>query len=49
LINGISGYDRATAKQVGPSIPDDLAAPFGLDRFLEGRMIDENVAAAVAR
>jgi sarcosine oxidase subunit beta len=28
--------------------PGDLAAPFGLERFTEGRMIDESVAAAVA-
>ena len=28
--------------------PGDLAAPFGLGRFAEGRMIDESVAAAVA-
>ena len=28
--------------------PGALAAPFGLDRFREGRMIDESVAAAVA-
>ncbi len=27
---------------------DPVAAPFGLDRFREGRMIDESVAAAVA-
>ncbi|MFN3614174.1 MAG: sarcosine oxidase subunit beta family protein [Rubrimonas sp.] len=27
---------------------DPIAAPFGLDRFVEGRMIDESVAAAVA-
>jgi sarcosine oxidase subunit beta len=27
---------------------DPVAAPFGLDRFVEGRMIDESVAAAVA-
>ena len=26
----------------------ELAAPFGLDRFVEGRMIDESIAAAVA-
>jgi sarcosine oxidase subunit beta len=28
--------------------PGALAAPFGLARFAEGRMIDESVAAAVA-
>ena len=31
-----------------PGAPDKVAAPFGLERFKEGRMIDESVAAAVA-
>jgi sarcosine oxidase subunit beta len=28
--------------------PDEIAGPFSLGRFREGRMIDESVAAAVA-
>ena len=33
---------------VGRQGGDDIADPFSLDRFTEGRMIDESVAAAVA-
>ncbi|PWE33997.1 sarcosine oxidase subunit beta [Maritimibacter sp. 55A14] len=44
----IPGSGWATAEMVAKGEPGDLAAPFGLDRFAEGRMIDESVAAAVA-
>jgi len=44
----IPGSGWATAEMVAAGEPGDLAAPFGLDRFREGRMIDESVAAAVA-
>jgi sarcosine oxidase subunit beta len=37
-----------TAEMLAKGAPGDLAGPFGLDRFREGRMIDESVAAAVA-
>lgn len=41
-----SGWSMAATLAKGE--PDEIAAPFGLDRFTEGRMIDESVAAAVA-
>ena len=44
----IPGSGWATAEMVANGTPGDLAAPFGLNRFTEGRMIDESVAAAVA-
>jgi sarcosine oxidase subunit beta len=44
----IPGSGRATAEMVAKGTPGELAGPFSLDRFREGRMIDESVAAAVA-
>jgi sarcosine oxidase subunit beta len=44
----IPGSGWATAEMLATGAPGALAAPFGLDRFAEGRMIDESVAAAVA-
>jgi sarcosine oxidase subunit beta len=44
----IPGSGWATAEMVAKGTPGDLAGPFSLDRFREGRMIDESVAAAVA-
>ena len=44
----IPGSGWATAEMLARGAPGDLAAPFGLERFREGRMIDESVAAAVA-
>ncbi|WP_424933398.1 sarcosine oxidase subunit beta family protein [Amaricoccus macauensis] len=44
----IPGSGWATAEMLAKGEPGDLAAPFSLDRFREGRMIDESVAAAVA-
>lgn len=44
----IPGSGWATAEMLARGTPGDLAAPFGLERFVEGRMIDESVAAAVA-
>jgi sarcosine oxidase subunit beta len=44
----IPGSGWAMAKTLAKGEPDEIAAPFGLDRFREGRMIDESVAAAVA-
>lgn len=41
-----SGHCFAATMAAGE--PDAVAAPFSLDRFAEGRMIDESVAAAVA-
>jgi sarcosine oxidase subunit beta len=41
-----SGWGMAATLARGE--PDELSGPFGLDRFTEGRMIDESVAAAVA-
>ena len=43
----IPGSGWATAALVAKG-EDPVAGPFGLDRFTEGRMIDESVAAAVA-
>ncbi len=36
------------AEMLAKGAPGELAGPFGLERFAEGRMIDESVAAAVA-
>ena len=44
----IPGSGWATADMLADGAPRDLAAPFTMDRFKEGRMIDESVAAAVA-
>ena len=44
----IPGSGYATAEMISKGAPGKLAAPFGLERFVEGRMIDESVAAAVA-
>ena len=44
----IPGSGWATAEMVANNGASALAGPFGLDRFKEGRMIDESVAAAVA-
>ena len=41
-----SGWSLAATMASGE--PDALAAPFGLERFSEGRFIDESVAAGVA-
>jgi sarcosine oxidase subunit beta len=43
----IPGSGWATASLIANG-EDDVAGPFGLERFTEGRMIDESVAAAVA-
>ena len=43
----IPGSGWATAGLIAKG-EDPIAGPFGLDRFTEGRMIDESVAAAVA-
>ena len=44
----IPGSGLATAEMIALGNPGKLAEPFGLNRFFEGRMIDESVAAAVA-
>jgi sarcosine oxidase subunit beta len=44
----IPGSGWATAELVAKGSPGELAGPFSLNRFVEGRMIDESVAAAVA-
>ncbi len=44
----IPGSGWAMAATVARGEPDDIAGPFSLGRFREGRMIDESVAAAVA-
>ncbi len=44
----IPGSGWATAEMLARGYPGPLARPFGLERFREGRMIDESVAAAVA-
>jgi sarcosine oxidase, subunit beta len=36
------------AATLAQGAPHDLVAPFGLDRFVSGRLIDESAAAAVA-
>ena len=42
------GSGHCFAATMASGEPDAVAAPFSLDRFAEGRMIDESVAAAVA-
>ena len=42
------GSGHCFAATMASGDPDAVAAPFSLDRFHEGRMIDESVAAAVA-
>jgi sarcosine oxidase subunit beta len=44
----IPGSGVAMAETLAKGEPGELAAPFSLERFREGRMIDESVAAAVA-
>ena len=44
----IPGSGWAMAEMMANGTPGALAAPFGLDRFREGRFIDESVAAGVA-
>ena len=44
----IPGSGWAMAELVAKGEPGELAAPFGLNRFKEGRFIDESVAAGVA-
>ncbi len=44
----IPGSGWAMADLMAHGEPGSLAAPFGLDRFREGRFIDESVAAGVA-
>ena len=42
------GSGHCFAATIARGEPDEVAAPFSMDRFAEGRMIDESVAAAVA-
>lgn len=44
----IPGSGHCFAATIAKGAPDDVAGPFSLNRFVEGRMIDESVAAAVA-
>ncbi len=44
----IPGSGWAMAATIARGEPDDLAGPFGMERFREGRFIDESVAAGVA-
>jgi sarcosine oxidase subunit beta len=44
----IPGSGWAMAETIANGEPGPLAAPFGLNRFTEGRFIDESVAAGVA-
>ena len=44
----IPGSGWAMAELMAKGEPGALAAPFGLERFREGRFIDESVAAGVA-
>ena len=44
----IPGSGWATAEMIAKGEPGPLAAEFGMDRFKEGRFIDESVAAGVA-
>ncbi|MEM9477923.1 MAG: sarcosine oxidase subunit beta family protein [Pseudomonadota bacterium] len=44
----IPGSGWATAEMIAKGDPGPLAAEFGLERFREGRFIDESVAAGVA-
>ncbi|MEO1328071.1 MAG: sarcosine oxidase subunit beta family protein [Pseudomonadota bacterium] len=42
------GSGHSFAATIARGEPDEIAGPFSLERFAEGRMIDESVAAAVA-
>ena len=44
----IPGSGWATAEMINNDRPGNLASPFSIDRFSEGRLIDESAAAAVA-
>ncbi len=44
----IPGSGHCFASTIARSAPDSVAGPFGLERFREGRPIDESVAAGVA-
>ena len=44
----IPGSGWATAEMIYNEQPGSLASPFSIDRFSEGRLIDESAAAAVA-
>ena len=44
----IPGSGWATAELIHNEEPGNLAAPFSMERFSEGRLIDESAAAAVA-
>jgi sarcosine oxidase subunit beta len=44
----IPGSGWATAEMINNEQAGKLAAPFSMDRFSEGRLIDESAAAAVA-
>ncbi|WP_137388037.1 sarcosine oxidase subunit beta family protein [Rhodoligotrophos defluvii] len=44
----IPGSGFVFADTIANDRPHPIAGPFGLDRFLQGRLIDESVAAAVA-
>ena len=44
----IPGSGWATAEMIYNEQPGNLASPFSMDRFAEGRLIDESAAAAVA-
>ena len=44
----IPGSGHCFAATLASGRPNDVAAPFGLERFREGRVIDESVAAGVA-
>ena len=47
-LNDTDGHWPAMAELVAKGTPGPLAADFGLNRFREGRFIDESVAAGVA-
>ena len=47
-VKAIPGSGWAMAELVAKGEPGPLAAEFGVDRFREGRFIDESVAAGVA-
>lgn len=44
----IPGSGWAFAETVAKGEPGELASAFGMERFIEGRFIDESVAAGVA-
>ena len=48
LIVGAGAMSMAFADTIFHDRPHPIAEPFGLNRFIEGRFIDESVAAAVA-